>query len=183
MTTLTQTSGDHMARPHSDAEFTDFVHASWAPLYRTAYLMIGDRGLAEDLVQTALAKTYASWARVREVESAHAYARTTMVNTATSWFRRRGWRNEQPTERLPATSYEDDPAMRPTVMQALAQLPPRQRAVVVLRFYDDLSVTATAQALGCAEGTVKSQTSDALAALRTLLGESIIPHESGAIHD
>ncbi len=167
----------------SDEQFTEFVHASWPSLYRTAYLLLGDRGLAEDLVQTALAKTYASWSRVRDHEAARGYARTTMLNTATSWFRRKGWRNEQPTEHLHDRGYDDDPSVRPTVMQALAQLPPRQRAVIVLRFYDDLPVADTARALGCAEGTVKSQTSDALAALRTLLGESIVPIESGATHD
>jgi RNA polymerase sigma-70 factor (sigma-E family) len=183
MTALTRTSGDQMARVHSDDEFTEFVHASWAPLYRTAYLMLGDAGLAEDLVQTALAKTYASWGRMRELQSARAYARTTLVNTAASWFRRKGWRNEHPTGHLQDTTYDDDPTTRPTLMQALAQLPPRQRAVVVLRFYDDLSVADTAHALGCAEGTVKSQTSDALAALRDLLGDSIVPLDSGATHD
>jgi RNA polymerase sigma-70 factor (sigma-E family) len=172
-----------MARPPTDEEFTEFVHASWPALYRTAYLILGDRGLAEDLVQTALAKTYASWTRVRDLESARAYARTTMVNTATSWFRRKGWRNEQPTEHVQESGYDDDPTVRPAMMQTLAQLPPRQRAVVVLRFYDDLSVADTAQALGCAEGTVKSQTSDALATLRMLLGEAVVPLETGAIHD
>ncbi len=172
-----------MARPPSDAEFTEFVHASWPALYRTAYLMLGDRGLAEDLVQTALAKTYASWSKVRDLGAARAYARTTLVNTAASWFRKKGWRNEQPTERLREQAYDEDPTVRPALMEALAQLPPRQRAVVVLRFYDDLSVAETAQALGCAEGTVKSQTSDALAVLRTLLGETVVPLESGATHD
>jgi len=172
-----------MPRPHSDEQFTEFVHASWPSLYRTAYLMLGDRGLAEDLVQTALAKTYASWGRVRDVDARLGYARTTLVNTATSWFRRKGWRNERPSDHLREPAYDDDPSVRPTLMQALAQLPPRQRAVVVLRFYDDLSVADTAHALGCAEGTVKSQTSDALAALRGLLGASIVPLESGATHD
>jgi RNA polymerase sigma-70 factor (sigma-E family) len=172
-----------MARPPSDADYTEFVHASWPALYRTAYLMLGDRGLAEDLVQTALAKTYTSWGKVRDLGAARAYARTTMVNTATSWFRKKGWRNEQPTDHLQEKGYDHDPTVRPALMQALAQLPPRQRAVVVLRFYDDLSVADTARALGCAEGTVKSQTSEALATLRTLLGEAVVPLETGASHD
>jgi RNA polymerase sigma-70 factor (sigma-E family) len=172
-----------MARPPSDAEFTEFVQASWPALYRTAYLMLGDRGLAEDLVQTALAKTYASWGKVHDIGAARGYARTTLVNTASSWFRKKGWRNERPTERLQDHPYDDDPSVRPALMQALAQLPPRQRAVVVLRFYDDLSVADTARALGCGEGTVKSQTSDALASLRHLLGEEVVPLESGATHD
>ena len=172
-----------MARPPSEAEYTEFVHASWPALYRTAYLMLGDRQLAEDLVQTALAKTYASWGKVRDVGAARSYARTTLVNTAATWFRKKAWRNEQPTEHVQESGYDDDPTVRPAIMQALAQLPPRQRAVVVLRFYDDLSVADTAQALGCAEGTVKSQTSDALATLRTLLGEAVVPLETGATHD
>jgi RNA polymerase sigma-70 factor (sigma-E family) len=172
-----------MPRPPSDAEFTEFVQVAWPALYRTAYLLLGDRGLAEDLVQTALAKTYASWGKVRDPNAARAYARATLLNTAASGFRKKGWRKEQPAEHLEEAAYDADPSLRPAVMQALAQLPPRQRAVVVLRYYDDLSVAATAQALGCAEGTVKSQTSDALATLRTLLGETVVPLESGATHD
>src|SRR6476620_10996563 len=82
-----------MARPPADDAFTEFVTASWPSLYRTAYLLVGDRGLAEDLVQTALAKTYASWGKVRDPGAARGYARTTLVNTATSWFRARGWRH------------------------------------------------------------------------------------------
>src|SRR3954447_21655954 len=132
-----------MARPPSDEAFTELVAASWPGLYRTAYLLLGDRGLAEDLVQTALAKTYASWGKVRELDAARGYARTTLVNTASSWFRKKSWRNEHPTERLQEHAYDGDPSVRPAIMQALAQLPPRQRAVVVLRFYDDLSVTDT----------------------------------------
>ena len=172
-----------MARPPADDAFTEFVTASWPSLYRTAYLLVGDRGLAEDLVQTALAKTYASWGNVRDLGAARAYARTTLVNTASSWFRKRGWRAEQPTELVDGGSYDDDPTERPAMAAALAQLAPRQRAVVVLRFYEDLSVAETARALRCSEGTVKSQTSDALSKLRGLLGEAVIPLESGATHD
>ena len=172
-----------MARPPSDEAFTEFVAASWPSLYRTAYLLLGDRDLAEDLVQTALAKTYASWGKVRDPGAARGYARTTLVNTATSWFRTRGWRAERPTERVDTGSYDVDPTLRPDMAAALARLAPRQRAVVVLRFYEDLSVAQTALALHCSEGTVKSQTSDALNHLRGILGEAVLPLESGATHD
>ena len=172
-----------MPRSPTDAEFTEFVHASWASLYRTAYLMLGDRTEAEDLVQTTLAKTYASWPKVRDVQAASGYARTVLVNTAASWFRRKSWRNERPTESLPDRGHETDLTDRPALIEALAQLPPRQRAVIVLRYYDDLSVAQTATALGCSDGTVKSQTSDALHRLRDLLGDAVIPLELGATHD
>jgi len=172
-----------MAHRVSDQEFTEFVHASWAGLYRTAYLLVGEPGLAEDLVQTALAKTYAAWPSVRDVRAAPAFARTTLVNTAASWFRKRSWRNEVPTTVLPEGTHEHDPSVRPAVLEALAELPPRQRAVVVLRFYEDLSVAETAHALGVSDGTVKSQTSKALDTLRGLLGDSVIPLTTGARHD
>ena len=172
-----------MPRRPSDGEFTEFAHASWASLYRTAYLMLGDAAEAEDLVQTALAKTYAAWPKVRDVKAAPGFARTVLVNTASSWFRRRSWRNERPTEALPDVVEERDPSDRPAVMSALAALPPRQRAVIVLRYYEDLSVAQAASALDISEGTVKSQTSDALARLRTLLGDSVVPHSLGATHD
>lgn len=172
-----------MPRPPSDAEFTEFVHATWPRLYRTAYLILGEHALAEDLAQSALAKTYGSWSQVRSLDAAPAYARTVLVNTATSWFRRRSWRNEHPTERLPDSGYDVDPLERPAMVAALAQLPPRQRAVIVLRYYEDLGVAETATALGCSPGTVKSQTSDALAKLRTLLGDAVVPQTLGAHHD
>jgi RNA polymerase sigma-70 factor (sigma-E family) len=130
--------------------------------------MLGDRGEAEDLVQTALAKTYAAWSKVRSLDAAPAYARTVLVNTAASWFRKKSWRNERPTEDLPERAHDADPSDRPAVIEALGLLPPRQRAVVVLRFYDDLSVAETASALGVTEGTVKSQTSEALTTGTTL---------------
>ncbi len=170
-----------MSRPPTDDEFAELVHACWAGLYRTAYLMLGDAAEAEDLVQTALAKTYANWRKVRSVEAAPGYARTTMVNTAASWFRKKGWRNERPTEVLPELAHEADLSDRPALLDALATLPPRQRAVIVLRYYEDLSVAQVATALGITDGTVKSQTSDALARLRTLLGDAVLP--IGVIHD
>ncbi|WP_232676476.1 SigE family RNA polymerase sigma factor [Nocardioides sp. R-C-SC26] len=177
------------SRPPSDAEFASLVEAVWPRLYRTAYLLIGDAGEAEDLVQTALAKTYASWGRVRSVDAAPGYAHTTLVNTARSWFRTKRWRNERPTEALPEpTSASDDidPSLRPTLLAALAALPPRQRAVVVLRFYEDHSVAETAHLLGVTDGTVKSQTSAALTTLRGLLGDDLLIDSdatTGAHHD
>jgi RNA polymerase sigma-70 factor (sigma-E family) len=162
-----------MARPLTDEDFTEFVHAAWPGLYRTAYLI---------LVQTALAKTYASWRRVKDPGAAPAYARVVLANTATSWFRRRSWRNERPTETLPEPGVEPDPSTRPALVDALRTLAPRQRAVVVLRYYDDLSVREVARTLGIAEGTVKSQTSDALTRLRAILGEDLLDSE-GALRD
>ena len=168
-----------MSRPPTDAEFSELVHGSWASLYRAAYLLVGDHGLAEDLVQTALTRTYAAWSKVRQVEAAPAFARTTLVNTATSWMRKRSWRNELPTEQLPDAGLHQDPSVRPAVLAALDRLAPRQRAVIVLRYYEDLSVAETARVLGCSEGTVKSQTYDALAVLRTRLGDAVIPSTTG----
>src|SRR4051794_5155613 len=162
-----------MARTMTDAEFTEFVHAVWPRLYRTAYLLLGDHPLAEDLTQSALTKPYGSWHKVSDRASAPAYARVVLVNTAASWFRRRSWRNEHPTEHLPDAGVEHDPSARTDVLDALACLAPRQRAVVVLRYYDDLSVREVAQALGISEGTVKSQTSDALTRLRACLGDDV----------
>ena len=167
----------------TDAEFTEFVHAAWPGLYRTAYLMLGDHQLAEDLVQTSLAKTYASWRKVREPAAAPAYARVVLANTAASWFRRRSWRNEHPTETLPEGSTTPDPTDRPALLDALAGIAPRQRAVVVLRYFDDLSVREVAAALDISEGTVKSQTSAALSRLREVLGDDAVPATEGVHHD
>ena len=172
-----------MHRPPSDADYTEFVHASWPSLYRTAYLLVGEHTLAEDLVQTSLAKTYASWRHVRDLSAAPGYARTTLINTAASWFRRKSWRKELASAELPEPVLHPDHSDRPAVIDALRQLPPRQRAVIVLRYYEDLSVAETARALGCSDGTVKSQTSDALARLRTLLGDAVVPLTQGANHD
>jgi RNA polymerase sigma factor (sigma-70 family) len=110
-----------------------------------------------------------SWGRLRAPEAAEAYTRTILVRTATSWFRRKGWRAERPVLELPDSGLPDaadDTVQRLTLLRALARLPMRQRAAVVLRFYDDLSVAETAEVMACSEGTVKSHTHHALVALR-----------------
>lgn len=163
-----------MTRRPSDEQFTAFANHAWRPLYRTAYLLLGDHGGAEDLVQAALIKTYGAWHRIREPGAAHSYARTVLHNEARTLFRRSGWRREIVSGDLPDSGYETDPSDRPAALDALRLLPARQRAVVVLRFYEDLSVEQTAHALGCSAGTVKSQTSHALSKLRGLLGDSAL---------
>ena len=158
------------------AEFGEYAAARWGSLFRTAYVLTGDRGLAEDLMQTALVKCYVAWPRLKATTSADAYVRKVLTNTYLSWRRKKSWGREHPTEHLPDQLVGDATAavaIRQVVMQALAKLPPRQRAVVVLRFYEDLGVEQTAAALGCSNGTVKSQTSDALAKLRNILGDDV----------
>jgi RNA polymerase sigma-70 factor (sigma-E family) len=163
-----------MRQPLTDAEFAEFVAASWASLYRTAYLLVGSRPQAEDVVQTALTNTYASWHRVRELAAAHAYARTAVVRSAASWHRSRFGQREHLTDDVPETAYTcSDDSSRPVLLDALRGLPPRQRAVVVLRFYEDLSIAEVAETLGCTEGTVKSQTHVALRSLRLALGDAL----------
>jgi RNA polymerase sigma-70 factor (sigma-E family) len=156
------------------SEFGDFVTARWPAMLRTAYLLTGDHGHAEDLVQTALAKCFVAWPRLRASAAADAYVRKAVLNTYLSWRRKRSWHelpSDQPPERAGVDSTEGL-AQRSVVMDALATLPPKQRAVVVLRFYDDLGVQQVAQHLGCTTGSVKRQTSVALAKLRTVLGEA-----------
>lgn len=148
-----------------DEDYTAFVALSYRSLVRTAYLLVGDRGHAEDLVQTALVKTYTAWPRLREPERAEAFARTTLVRATLRWRARR-WHRELPSAHLPEAAGPDDAGLI-DVRRALATLPSGQRAVLVLRFLDDLSEAQTAHLLGISPGTVKSRTSRALAALRT----------------
>ena len=171
-----------MAR-RDDREFTEFVQARSASLLRTAYLMVGDHALAQDLVQEALTKTYVAWPRIRDRGGVEAYARKVVVNTGISWKRRRGWHGERVYETLPEPRHDlgDDRAEdRLFVWRELQALAPRQRAALVLRYYEDLSVAETARTLGCSEGTVKSQTHDALAVLRLHLGDTIVPLSTGS---
>jgi DNA-directed RNA polymerase specialized sigma24 family protein len=137
-----------------DAEFGEYLDSRAAVMRRTAYLLCGgDWHRAEDLVQTTLTKIYVAWPRIRRDGSVDAYSRKIMVRTAIDESRKAYRRRESVVEDLPE----------------LAQLPAGQRAVVVLRYWEDLSVTETAQALGKSEGTIKSQAAKGLAALRRLL--------------
>jgi RNA polymerase sigma-70 factor (sigma-E family) len=151
--------------------FREFVHGRGPALTRTAYLLTGDRAAAEDLVQSALVKTAARWRSVVDHGNPEAYVRRVMMNDHVSWWRRWG-RREAPAPDLSERSYGDESdaaARRLDLASALARLPARQRAAVVLRFYEDRSVSETAAILNCSVGTVKSQTADALASLRRLV--------------
>ncbi|PWI10378.1 SigE family RNA polymerase sigma factor [Streptomyces sp. NWU339] len=153
-----------------EAEFKEFVTARWSHLVRTAYLLTGDVHHAEDLTQTALAKAYRSWRRVSRSDRPEAYVRRILVNCNSDRFRKR--RVTEALTAVPpevagrdeAVSWADE---RSALLAALAGLPPKQRAVVVMRYWEDLSEAEVAEVLGCSPGTVKSQASKALAKLRT----------------
>lgn len=151
-------------------DFETFTAARWTRLVRTAYLLTGgDHHEAEDLVQTTLSKAYGSWERIRRLDSPDLYIRRALVNNNLSRHRRRRV-VQLLTPRLPDRASREVAAdrveQRSALLGALASLPPRQRAVVVLRYWEDLGEQATAQVLGCSVGTVKSQASRALAKLR-----------------
>ena len=154
-------------------EFEAFVAASSDRLLRTAYLLTGDAGHAEDVVQSALLRTARRWRSARR--SPEAYARTTVANLVKDRWRSLGRRpSEAPLEHdVPLAAHDgaaDDSRLdRHLLMRAARALPLGQRAVLVLRYFDDLSVEQTARTLGITTGTVKSQTSRALASLRTAL--------------
>ncbi len=150
--------------------FEEFVANRSGRLHATAYLLTRDRHLAEDLVQTSLTKAWFAWGRIHG--DPEAYVHEIVFHTYLSWWRRK-WRHEAPTDELPEPgpsapprSTSDDVAGRFDLWRALGHLPPRQRAVVVLRYYEDLSEAETARVLGCTVGTVKSQASKALQKLR-----------------
>jgi RNA polymerase sigma-70 factor (sigma-E family) len=147
-------------------DFDDFVAARSTRLLRTAYLLTRDRGQAEDLLQTALSKAWFAWGRIDA--DPEPYVRRILVTTYASWWRRK-WNGEQPSETLldtPAPGPADRSEERHDLWTAMGRLPRRQRAVVVLRFFEDLTEAQTAAVLDCSVGTVKSQTAKALAKLR-----------------
>ena len=143
---------------------------------RNAYLLCGDWHRADDLAQTAFVALHRKWLTIREPAAVDAYVRRILVRAAIDESRR-PWRRERAVSEPPEPVGSDGPteqiATRHTLEEALRLLPPRQRAVLVLRFLDGLDVAATAHALGCREGTVKSQTAHGLAALRTVLGGAL----------
>jgi RNA polymerase sigma-70 factor (sigma-E family) len=158
-----------------DADFPTFASRSTASLTRLAYLLCGDQHLAHDLVQTCLIRLYQAWPRLRDRGAADAYARKTLLRC---WLneRRKPWRRAEsrdgvvPDTRAPERDHAGDAHLKEVIRTALAALPPRQRAAVVLRYWAQHSVTETAAILRCSEGTVKSQSARGLAALRRALG-------------
>jgi RNA polymerase sigma-70 factor (sigma-E family) len=165
--------GEHLEEPMksaADEEFTAYVAASAVRLRRMAYLLCGDWLRAEDELQAALVKLYLAWHRLRSPEALDSFVRKTVVRQLIDEHRR-PWRRERPQADLPELAVvlplplEDRLAVR----AALAQVPPRQRAVLVLRFYEECDVAETARLIGCSEGTVKSQAARGLARLRELL--------------
>jgi RNA polymerase sigma-70 factor (sigma-E family) len=157
-----------------EREFSEFVSARMPAVLRWAHLLTGDRGRAEDLVQHAFAATYRHWSRI-EPTGAEAYVRRAVLNAHLSWWRR-GWRSEQSVAVLPERPEPDLTGgvdERDAMWAALAALPPRQRAVLVLRYYEDLPEAEIARVLDVAPGTVKSQAAKGLARLRTLVPEPV----------
>jgi RNA polymerase sigma-70 factor (sigma-E family) len=150
-----------------DTEFGSFVAARSARLLRVAYLLTRDWALAEDLLQTALAKAWRAWGRIET--DPEAYVRRILVTTYSSWWRQR-WLHERPIGQVPDRAHADDNGVldeREQMLQALGRLPQRQRAVLVLRYYEDMSEAEIAETLGIARGTVKSIASVGLANLRS----------------
>lgn len=149
-------------------DFESFAAARWPRLLRTAYLLTGDHHEAEDLVQVTLAKLFPAWPRVRGLDEPDAYVRRALVNNNLSRFRKRRV-VQLLTPRLPERAQEGGAARteeRSLLLEALGTLPPRQRAVVVLRYWEDLSEQQAADVLGCSPGNVKSQASRGLRKLR-----------------
>ncbi|MFD0557235.1 RNA polymerase sigma-70 factor (sigma-E family) [Stackebrandtia endophytica] len=166
------------------SEFEEFARATTPSLLRAAYLLTGDQHLAEDLVQTALARTHRYWRRISNKTHAASYTRKTMYHLQVSHWRRRRFKeqlSDTPPERT-TSGHADDVDLKLSLRHALAQLTARQRAVVVLRYFEDRSVAETAVILRCSEGSIKSHTFRALNRLRESL-PSLTELLNGAIHD
>ena len=161
-----------------DADFSAYMSARQAALYRTAYLLAGDHAGAEDLLQNAFAKLYLSWDKVRDHGALDGYVRRIMVNEHNSLWRRAWKRREHSTDTMPETGVHDtyDDGLGAALWQHVQTLPPKQRSVIVLRYYEQLSEAEIADVLGISVGTVKSQASRALAGLRARAPRSLDPN-------
>ena len=161
-----------------DAEFTEYLTVRQPTLLRTAYLLTGDRHQAEDVLQTSLAKLYLAWDKVHDRGAVDAYVRRIMVNENNSLWRRAWKKREYATDEVPEgaphqDSYDD--GTNDQLWQVVQTLPPKARAVVVLRYYEQMSEAEVADALGISIGTVKSQCSRALSALRERVPAELHP--------
>jgi RNA polymerase sigma-70 factor (sigma-E family) len=152
----------------SESDFREYVSARGRSLLRSAYLLTGNLADAEDLVQSALAKTYQAWDRIADRGAIDGYVRRAIVNTHISWWRRRRV-DEYPTAEIPEQPIADTAAssdLHDMLQRAIDRLPQRMRAAVVLRFFDDMTEAEVAEVLGISQGTVKSTVSRAVAKLR-----------------
>jgi len=159
----------------SDTEYVAYVHGRTTALRRTAFLLCGDEHQADDLVQETITKLYARWPRISRADNIDAYVHTMLVRTFLD-EKRRGWwkvRLGAPPDRAAPVAPAHGIEERTMLRAALSQVPPRQQAVLVLRFLCDQPVAEVARVLGCSEGTVKSQTTHGLTALRRVLGDHI----------
>jgi RNA polymerase sigma-70 factor (sigma-E family) len=172
-------NGDPVA---SDDEFDLFVRSRTHALLRSAYLLTGDQHLAEDLVQSALTRTHQAWRRLERTGNAESYARRTMYHLQVSWWRRRKVPESLPgvVPDRPGDDHAGAVSLRLSLRAALQQLTPKQRAVLVLRFFEDRSESEAADLLGVTVGTVKSQTAKGLARLREIAPE-LSPAENGVL--
>jgi len=175
MPTMTD-SGGRAGAQSAEQDFSAYVAARQGALLRFGYLVAGDAHTAEDLVQTALAKTYLAWDRIREREALDTYVRRIIVNEHTSLWRRPWKRREDVTDSLPErpAPARDHRALHEELWTQLQGLPVRQRTAVVLRYYEQLTEAETADVMGCSIGTVKSTTSRALAALRARVSPDLL---------
>jgi RNA polymerase sigma-70 factor (sigma-E family) len=168
-----------------EADFSAYFTARLHQARRLAYLLCGDWHRADDLAQSAFVRVASSWHRIRDPNAVDAYLRTCLMRSYLTEQRRVWRRRETSTAEPPerAAGHDDATAVtdRITMLRALAKLPPRQRAVLVCRYYDGLDVAATAQVLGCSQGTVKSQSARALATLRAALTEGTEPAPPPAV--
>lgn len=162
-----------MSKSDKDVEFTSFVERSSQGLLRYCYLLTGQDASAQDLLQASLVKVYESWNKIRDLRAVDGYTKTVITRTHVSTARRGGSR-EVVTGQVPDQIHSDggDLDLQDAMWRLLAQLGPRQRAALVLRFYDDLPLADVATILGCSVGTVKSQISRGLTRLRVLLPDA-----------